>query len=201
MSSSPPSDPTSQTIAYYDGSAEAFAEDTLAVDMSDLYQPFLAVMPDGAHILDAGCGPGRDAAAFARRGYRVTAFDASTAMAAMATSRIGAPVAVLRFDEIDYEQMFDAIWACASLLHVPMADLPGILQRLWRALKPGGILYASFRYGNEEQMRGGRWFTDLDETSVHGLLGAGWTIVRVWRTSDRRPHRHEQWMNILARRR
>jgi SAM-dependent methyltransferase len=98
---------------------------------------------------------------------------------------------------------FDGIWTCASLLHVPSAELPDVVDRLRTALKPGGILYASFKYGSGEREQHGRRFTDLDEAGLAALLEQvpGLEPVETWTTSDRRPGREsERWLNTLLRR-
>jgi SAM-dependent methyltransferase len=196
MSTSPPSDPT---VAYYDEHAEAYAERVLGVAMDALYEPFLALVPAGGHILDAGCGPGRDALVFLQRGYRVTAIDASAAMARLATTRLGQSVEVRRFQDLDYEQELDAIWACASLLHVPRRELDDVFRRCTRALRPGGTWYISFKLGEAEEVREGRWFTDLTEASLRALLDRHHLleVLQVWRTQDRR---ELTWVNALVRR-
>lgn len=71
------------TLAYYDSNADAFVESTFQVSMEELYREFLPLLPEGGHILDAGCGSGRDALFFKRNGYRVSAFDGSDAIAAL----------------------------------------------------------------------------------------------------------------------
>jgi SAM-dependent methyltransferase len=191
-----------QTAAYYTHQAEAFVRETQSVDMSRLYERFLPHLPSGAHILDAGCGSGRDTRAFLERGFRVTAFDASPAIAALAEAYLEMPVAVMRFQEIDWSRRFDGIWACASLLHVSGAELPAVVRRLAHALKPGGLLYASFKYGEGEQIRNGRQFTDLDETGLADLLKQTQELIEVetWVTGDVRPGREaECWLNTLLR--
>jgi SAM-dependent methyltransferase len=198
MSAPPPFDPT---VDFYDAHAGAFAADTLGVDMGPLYEPFLVLVRSGGHILDAGCGPGRDARAFHDMGYRVTAFDASTEMARLAAEHLGEPVQVLRLQDLAAEDEFDGVWACASLLHVPAAEMTGVLARLARALRPGGALFVSFKLGAGEETRGGRQFTHQTEESLQSLLDGqpDLTTVRVWRTSDRRPNRdREEWVNALA---
>jgi len=75
--------PPSDTVNYYDTHADAFFSETQGVDMAPLHQRFLARLPVGAHILDAGCGSGRDSKVFLQLGYRVTAFDASAKLAAL----------------------------------------------------------------------------------------------------------------------
>jgi SAM-dependent methyltransferase len=152
MTTLPPPDPT---LAYYEDQAEAFFAETVDVDMAPLYARFLARIPAGGHILDAGCGSGRDALAFRKLGYAVTAFEASPTLARLASNYCGLPVEVRRFQEIEWQDAFDGIWACASLLHVPPVELPEVLRRLGRALKTDGVLYVSFKYGSDERDHGG----------------------------------------------
>ena len=188
------------TTAYYTNNVRTFVQDTLTVDMAPLYARFLPRIPTGGHILDAGCGSGRDARAFLDRGYCVTAFDASQRLASLASDHLGQPVQVLRFQDLDWVQAFDGIWACTSLLHVPEAQLPNALRRLARALRPGGVLYASFKYGSGEREHHGRRFTDLDEAGLATLVNQieGLSTLETWTTGDRRPGRESEcWLNAL----
>jgi SAM-dependent methyltransferase len=199
MSASRPSDPTRE---FYSQNARAYAEATLGLDMGPLHESFLALVPAGSRILDAGCGSGRDAREFKRRGYRVTAVDASPELARLASEIIGQPVRVLRFEEMTYDEDFDGIWACASLLHVPRTGMDDVLARLSRALRWGGVVYASFKVGEAEQVRGGRLFNDYSEESLGELFRRHpeLEVVRTWRTQDQRPSAGGQcWLNLLAR--
>jgi SAM-dependent methyltransferase len=188
------------TSRYYTENAQAFFAETVAVAVAPLYARFLPHIPPGGHILDAGCGSGRDTLAFLQAGYRVTAFDASLTLAALAEHHTGQPVQVLRFQDLAWRREFDGIWACASLLHVPAADLPEALGRLALALRPGGIFYASFKHGRSEREHRGRRFTDLDEAGLRALLAQvpGLTELETWVTEDLRPGRTgERWLNTL----
>jgi SAM-dependent methyltransferase len=188
---------------YYQQHAATFYADTVEVDMTPLYGRFLPLLPGGAQILDAGCGSGRDTKAFADLGHHSTAFDASAALVALAERHLGQSVQCLRFQDITWQELFDGIWACASLLHVPAAELPDVMQRLCKALKPGGVLYASFKYGSGEREYHGRRFTDLDEPGLAALLRQvpGLEQVETWTTGDLRPGREaERWLNTLLRR-
>jgi len=199
----PPSGAHQRTIAFYDANAADFAERTCDIDMSDLYQPFLALVPDGGEILDAGCGPGRDAAEFVRRGYRVTAFDASEAMVRLCRSVSGTKVRHHAFDQLEDEDAFDGIWASASLLHVPRRGLPEVLRRLARALRPGGALYMSFKQGSAEELRGERLFTDLEERSLAARIDEcpGLYVERTWVSAAKQTDKDlPPWVNALARR-
>ncbi|MCB5201489.1 class I SAM-dependent methyltransferase [Neorhizobium sp. T786] len=111
---------------------------------------FLRKLSSGAEILELGCGNGRDSAEMIRRGFRVTPTDGTPEMAAEASRRLGIPVPVLRFDQIEAVCALDGIWANACLLHVPRAELDGVFHRIHRALSPGGVFYASFKAGEAE---------------------------------------------------
>ncbi|OMP92058.1 class I SAM-dependent methyltransferase [Raoultella terrigena] len=187
------------TINYYQHNADSFFTATVAVDMSSLYAPFVEALTPPELILDAGCGSGRDAKAFAEMGYRVEAFDASSEMVARAARYSGLPVRQRSFTDISETAHYDGIWCCASLLHVPGDELPGVMQRLATALKPGGVWYVSFKYGTGEREKEGRRFTDLDEAGLTALVAAlaDIDITRMWQTLDKRPDRSETWLNAL----
>ena len=188
------------SIHYYQENADAFIADTFGVDMDDAYKPFLSQLAPGSLILDLGCGSGRDSLAFSQRGFKVDAIDASSEIAKKASERCGVDVKVKRFDQIDEVNHYDAIWSCASLLHVPEKSLLGILQLICEALKSGGIMYVSFKYGESQRTVGGRLFTDMNESKFDVLIGQleGLSIQKYWLSSDKRPGKSESWLNILV---
>ena len=188
---------------YYAHHAEAYAQATRTVAMAPLYAGFLPHVPAGGLILDAGCGSGRDALAFRQRGYAVEAFDGSPELAQLASQHVGIPVKVMRFQDLDDTARFDAIWACASLLHVPEREQPEAWRRLWRALKPGGVVYASYKLGQAERVDdAGRAFADADEDRLSEWLNPLQGIARVetWQTTDQRPGQTQTWLNALVHR-
>lgn len=190
------------TLSFYEAEAQSFFASTVDVDMRPLYAPFLRELTAGALILDAGCGSGRDARAFRELGYSVTAMDPSPALAKLAEAHCGLPVEIGSFQDIDWRERFDGIWACASLLHVPLAELPDVFLRLAQALRPGGVLYVSFKHGRGEREHGGRRFTDLDESGLAQLLRVtqDLVVIETWITADQRVGReHERWLNALLR--
>lgn len=200
MSSNRPSDPT---VAFYDANAEDFQERTMGLDMEALYAPFLERLEPGARILDAGCGPGRDVRAFAKRGYDVVGMDASGEMVRLARENTGQEIHHLRFEEIDWFETFDGVWACASLLHVPAEELTRVFRRLAASLQPGGILYVSFKYSDGERHDSERLFTNLSEAELARVVTAvsGIELVQTWRTQDLRPvQSREAWLNALLAR-
>ncbi|MCP1439528.1 2-polyprenyl-3-methyl-5-hydroxy-6-metoxy-1,4-benzoquinol methylase [Erwinia persicina] len=155
---------------YYRQNAQRFFTDTVSVDMSALYQPFITCLRSGARILDAGCGSGRDAKAFSEMGFTVEAFDASAELVALARHLSGKPVERMRFQDVAAVEKYDGIWCCASLLHVSEAELPEVMTKLAIALKPGGVWYLSFKYGRGEREKDGRTFTDLDAAGLQKLV-------------------------------
>lgn len=190
-----------KTRDFYNENASSFFEGTVGADMSENYKAFLERLPQGAHILDAGCGSGRDSLAFKEMGYQVTAIDASEELCKLAAEHIGQEVRNIRFEELDYENTFDGIWACASLLHVPSVKLPQVIEKLTRALRKDGVMYASFKYGELEGERNGRYFYDLTEEKAEELFTVGGLeVVKMWITGDVREGRgDEKWINLIIR--
>jgi 2-polyprenyl-3-methyl-5-hydroxy-6-metoxy-1,4-benzoquinol methylase len=197
--------PDVELTDYYEQNANAFIATTRDVDMSDARGRFLAVMPlhqgSPARILDAGSGSGRDASAFRRLGHEVEACDASPAMVAATQKHAGVPTRLMRFEDFAWEHPFEGIWACASLLHVAMADLPGVIDRLAAHLVPGGALYLSFKRGTGERVKDGRRFTDMTAESLAALLDRSGAFRRptIWESLDCRPDRaSEVWVNAVV---
>ena len=186
---------------YYDLNAEEFFSDTVDADMSTHHEKFLKNLPENACILDAGCGSGRDAKLFKSLGYNVIAIDGSVEMCKLASKHSGVNVKHMKFQEIDFKNQFDGIWASASLLHVPSSEIEDVLKRLKDSLKDNGILYASFKYGDFEGERNGRYFNDLDEKTSNELFSKlDFEILKIWITNDSRKNReNEKWVNILVK--
>jgi SAM-dependent methyltransferase len=191
-------------VNYYDQHAEEFYTATVNLNMEELYRPFLKLIPPGGNILDAGCGSGRDSLHFKKNGYLVKSFDSSEELVRLATELIGQPVLLMSFDDLVFQNEFDGIWACASLLHVRKIELRETLSRLASALKPQGVLYASYKYGDTEEDRGGRHFSNYTESSFAQIIKTlpELSILKCWVTKDVRPKRgNEEWLNILIRKR
>ena len=194
---------TNTTLDYYNNNAYRFTVDTLDVEFSDIQDHFLAELQPGALILDFGCGSGRDSRYFLQKGYKVEACDGSEEMVKTATKNAGIPVKQMLFSELDEQERYDGIFACASILHVPSEELPDIIGKMKKAVKKGGILYISFKYGTFEGVRNGRYFTDQTKESLSQILDqvGGLNIISTGITGDARPGREEEkWLNVLLRR-
>lgn len=191
------------SVDWYDTNAERYVADTLRADVAHVHRQFLAYLPDRAHILDAGCGSGRDSLAFKALGYQVTAMDGSAEMARIASALLGQPVLTLRHQEVAFDRHFDGVWSMASLLHVPMAELPDVLTRYRNALVDKGILFASFKLGEGEAVVGHRHFTYHDPESFARLIASidGLELIETSVGQDTRPGRGaESWLSTICQR-
>jgi SAM-dependent methyltransferase len=134
------------TLQFYRQNAEAYAQREITSRFARLNK-FLALLPSGAAILELGCGAGADAAEMLARGFDVTPTDGSPELAEVASRRLGRAVGTLLFHDLDAVETYDGIWANACLLHVPRDQLAYVLSLIWRATKPGGAFYASYKTG------------------------------------------------------
>jgi SAM-dependent methyltransferase len=191
------------SIGFYDANAQEFFDRSIDADMARGHEEFTALVRPGGRVLDAGCGSGRDALAFSGMGFQVTAMEASPVLAELARAHTGLPIEVMTFEQVAWRETFDGVWACASLLHVPRAELAGAVGRPREALVADGVLWMSFKYGTEERQAGERRFTDLDEAGGLALLAevGGLRLISQHVTEDvRTDHGGERWLSLLARR-
>jgi len=191
-----------ETSAFYDGNAETYAARERRLPTKRL-DAFLATLPAGGKILELGCGGGQDSAYMLDRGFDVTPTDGSAELARQAEKLIGRPVTVMRFQDLRATGEFDGVWAEASLLHVPRAELPDVFSRIHRALKPGAPLHASFKAGEAEGHDGfGRYYNYPSPDWLSECLTAGgWRDVALSEADgggyDGKPTR---WLFLTARR-
>jgi SAM-dependent methyltransferase len=134
------------TLQFYRRNADSYA--AWAKAPSTRLIGFLGLLPPGGAILELGCGAGNHAAEMLARGFVLRATDGSPEMAEVASRKLNHPVEVMLFDQLDAHEAYDGVWASACLLHVPKQELTRIFARIHRALKPGGIFYASFKAGD-----------------------------------------------------
>ncbi|WEX76222.1 class I SAM-dependent methyltransferase [Sinorhizobium numidicum] len=162
---------------------------------------FLARLKPGASVLELGCGGGQDSAYMLTKGFEVTPTDGSPELAAEATRLLNRKVEVVRFEDLCWREAFDGVWAEACLLHVPRADLPGVLARIRDALKGGGVFHASFKAGEAEGRDGlGRYYNYPSRDWLMRLFeDAGWMEIAMNEADgggyDGKPTR---WLHVAA---
>jgi len=137
-----------QTASTYESNADAYTEKYRSGSVAARFgDQFLDALP-GECVLDLGCGPGSDAAVFADRGLDVVGLDVTHAFLAAARTDVDG-----QFCRGDARRLpladgaVDGVWACASLHHVPRADLPAALAECRRVLGPDGALFCSVKRG------------------------------------------------------
>jgi SAM-dependent methyltransferase len=190
------------TDLFYQMHAGEYFRRTVSLNMEHLYQRFLPLLQPGARILDAGCGSGRDLRVFAQRGFQPVGVDKSTALVEMARAFSGAPTVVGRLEELADENAFDAIWACASLVHVPRNLLAAVVRRFHKALVAGGLMYASVQEGGGDRLLSdGRFFADYQRAKFQRVIEeAEFDIRDSWLSDDVLPGRSTvRWVNVVAR--
>lgn len=189
------------SIEFYNKNAADYFDQTVILDMQESLDRFTELLPEGGSILDLGCGSGRDSAYFMSCGFDVTAMDASEEMCSLASIHIGQDVLQMTFAEMDFDKVFDGIWACASLLHVPSNEIEEILSKVIKSMKRNGILFMSFRYGEFEGERDGRYYTDYQTRTLKELIAKyeELDLIEIKKSEDVRPNKVNLWINALIR--
>lgn len=191
-----------KTLEFYNEQFKGFIANTLNVDFSETQNKFISRLASKAHILDFGCGSGRDTKYFLDKGFIVTAIDGSVELCKFASEFTGIEVKQMFFQELSEIETYDGIWACSSILHLPYDELQDVFLKMVVALKDKGIIYTSFKYGTFEGERNGRYFTDMNEEKLNIFLDQvdGIKIEELWVTCDVRPGRgDEKWLNLILR--
>lgn len=190
------------TINYYNEMSQEFIDSTVNVDFTITQNKFMNKLQAGCHILDFGCGSGRDSKCFINKGFQVTAIDGSIELCKYASELTGLNVKHMYFQELCDIDVYDAIWACSSILHLSYYDLKDVMAKMIVALKQNGIIYTSFKYGKYEGERNGRYFIDMDDDKFKNFIinYPNITVEELWITGDVRPGRsNEQWLNVILR--
>lgn len=200
-------------LTFYETHVSDYVAKNDKFDMSPFIKPFIDEIEktrkertgdfsgDMINILDAGCGTGRDTYEFLKKGYVVTAIDASPAMLRECRRKIrkaqsnpenekmkvAAEASEKRclektFDEMGFRNEFDGVWAAASFLHVPAQQMKENLQKLVHSLRPNGILFMSFKHGHGEHEHEARFYTCYGRKDIRALLNRihNTEEIKVW---------------------
>lgn len=190
------------SIDYYNNNALDYFDKTVAIDMSALYALFLKRLPERSHILDAGCGVGRDSKHFIDLGYKVTSIDASEEMVNISSKFTGQQTLLMTFQDMSFVNCFDGIWASASLLHIPRQEMNRVFNKFIQALKDRGTWYLSFKVGSGERIQeDGRFFNDYDEVAFRHFLSSYDQVLNILSITSSVTNKDnclpEEWLNIL----
>ena len=199
-------DTSTRTLAHYEQRASQFWEGTRDHDVTQNMDALIGALEGEGphHLLDFGCGPGRDLKAFVDRGFMVTGLDGCTAFCEMAREFSECQVLEQDFLDLDLAPGFyDGIFANASLFHVPSAHLGRVLTSLNQALKVGGVLFSSNPRGeNVEGWMGDRYgvYHDIDAWSKW-LQQAGFDYVDHYYRPKGLPRSEQPWLASVWRKR
>ena len=192
------------TIEYFDEKAERCFADAFTITERTNQDRFIAELPAGGTILDLGCGSGRDTAYFRERGFEVTPTDGSARMCALASDYLGTPVSVQEFNELADVELYDGIFASASIMHLEYERLVELMPKLALALKPGGVLYVSFKYGEHDGYLGKRYYTYMTEERFARLVATvpELTVTQMGVFGNEHPSQPDfRWLWVLLRKR
>lgn len=190
------------TIEYFNERAEHFFHDAFTISERSNQDRFLSHLEPGAHILDFGCGSGRDTAYFREKGFEVTPTDGSEGMCRYASEYLGTPVRTLEFNELDNVDRYDGIFCSASIMHIEYERLEELFPKMRRALHAGGILFASFKYGDTDGYLGKRYYTNMTERRLEGLLATygSFETLEVGTFGNEHPDQPDfKWLYVILR--
>lgn len=190
------------TLDYYNKFSKEFTENTFNVDFNTIQQSFIKYLKPKANILDLGCGSGRDTLKFKQMGFNVFPVDGSIECCKITEINTKIKTRHLMFSQLSDIDLYDGVWACASILHVTKKDLPSIINKIYYALKNNGIFYCSFKYGEFEGYRNSRYFSDFTENTFKSMLEKTkpFEIIEQKITRDVRPGReNEKWLNLILK--
>lgn len=191
-----------ETLKYYNENANDYFDASVKVDMSELYSVFLPLIPSGGSILDIGCGSGRDLKYFKERGYDAEGLELSSELRKLAEVYSGCRIYEGSIQDFCPLHNYDALWACASLLHLKEAEIFDLFKQLDRFLKPGGILLASMKSGIPTGPDSkNRYFTNFTEDSLNEILihNKNLELVKLWYSKDTMNRKDFQWLNFIIR--
>lgn len=188
------------SVDYYNKYANFYFDNTVDLNMGETLDRFMEYFSEGDTILDLGCGSGRDGKAMMEKGMEVTFLDASKELCALANIYTGIEPLCMDYRDMDFDKVFQGVWACASLLHIPKKELSGVLSKISQALKPEGIFYMSVKKGDFEGFRKERFFADYSEAELMEILKEvpKLQVIDMWETKDIRRTRDESFINVLA---
>jgi SAM-dependent methyltransferase len=163
---------------------------------------FVALLK-GRTVLDLGCGHGRDLRSLSSHGLRTIGVDLSEKLLRMAKADRSSEVARMDMRLLGFHsKVFDGLWVCASLLHLPKSEAGNVLDEFYRVLRPEGLFFVSVKEGDFEgtiETHPGltRFFSFYRMEELQVLLSR-----RGFRVTESYKEKKKDiiWLNIFARR-
>jgi ubiquinone/menaquinone biosynthesis C-methylase UbiE len=195
----------------YDRIAETFAawRDRIEGDPRAEWAADLATrLPEGASVLELGCGAGSEETLDLSRRFRLTGVDVSREQIRRARERVpNAEFVQADFLELDVpDESFDAVCSFYVLNHAPRELLGPLFGRVVRWLRPGGLAMHAFGVGDNPGWTGDwlgaeTFFAGYEPAENTRLVtAAGLTILRDEVVSFTEPEGEVRFQWILAER-
>ena len=190
-------------IDYYNKYAAKIFEETVEEEVSEKFRDeFLSYLDEGDAILDLGCGSGRDSLDFYERGYDVTPLDGAEEMCRLAEVHTDLEVLCEKYEDMDFDDAFEGVWAREAFIRVPKDEIRGILLKVRNSLTKNGVFYTSVSEGEFEGFSGELYFTDYEKSELEELLeDCGFRVLDIWEVRDdeiRRGYEGNGWLHVLA---
>lgn len=190
-----------QTVLYYDENAAGYVDATLGLSMEMPLEAFSNQLGAGAHVLDVGCGSGRDLKSLLARGFKPVGLDVSEILTRYASRVSGCPVVVADMLELPFaNDSFAGAWASASILHITRQDIPRALSEIRRVLKQDGVFFGSLKLGaGHSRTPDNRYFTYVMPAEWQSmLLSAGFKNIKIEYDNAPSAGTGEKWIRSLA---
>lgn len=187
---------------FYNTHAHIYYDNTVELDMSEMLEEFISFIPENCPVLDLGCGSGRDSLYLIEKGFDVTAMDGAKELCELAKIHIGQDVLCMRYEDMEFDGVFDGIWACASLVHIPKSEMDALLLKISQGLRCGGMIYISLKYGDFSGIKEGLYYSEYRTKDIKNLIynHKDLELIQIYKSQDiREDRKEEQWINIFAR--
>lgn len=130
----------------------------MAENLLALAQKIVAQSRPGSHLIEVGCGVGRDMAWFEAQGIQVTGIDLSGGMLTLARGCASGGLSQMDMRQLAFgNAQFDSAWCCASLLHLPKREAPRALREMRWVLKPASLMILSIQAGEAKGGKVAMW--------------------------------------------
>lgn len=169
---------------FYQRHYRTYHQKTFHIDPSSFLEPLIRHLTPGDTLLDVGCGSGRDLLWLKEHGFKVTGFERSEGLAALAQKCVGCEIIGGDFETFDFsEQTFDAILLSGSLVHIPHAQLEVVFGRVMSGLDEGGKVLVSLKEGQGSSIDGdGRIFYLWQNEALRDIFSRhGFTVLEYHR--------------------
>ena len=187
---------------YYRRHPMAYHQKTFHIDPSSFLEPLVRHLDPGDEVLDVGCGSGRDLRWLKERGFKVTGFEGSGGLAALARKHAGCEIIEGDFQTHDFsKRFFDAFLLSGALVHIPPAACETVFMSIVRGLREGGKVLVSLKEGEGLSAgEDGRVFFYWREAELRHLFARHDFSILEFHRGTSKVNQRDTWLSyVLAR--